>query len=216
MLIGLQMIPAPGWHGYWSNPGESGLAPNVRWSAPQGIHFGPLEHPAPTIMQVMGLTSYVHVGPHLLLVKIRLDAGVPLGTDLPISAEVNLAACSDRLCVPERERLSLHLKAGSGGSSPDAAKLKEALANAPRPVAGGTFEVHGGSIILLAPQSVHLDPLKARFFPDENGYWNAGVARIVSRNPLRIAGPKKGGLPKTISGVLSDGRAAYQITFRGA
>ncbi|HVI05634.1 MAG TPA: protein-disulfide reductase DsbD domain-containing protein, partial [Sphingomicrobium sp.] len=55
MLIGLSMIPKPGWHGYWSNPGESGLAPVVRWSAPSGVHFGPLRHPAPTVMQVMGL-----------------------------------------------------------------------------------------------------------------------------------------------------------------
>lgn len=214
MLLGFRMIPEPGWHGYWSNPGESGLAPVVGWSAPHGVHFGPLKHPAPTIMQVMGLTSYVHIGPHMLLAKIRVDPSVPVGTDLPITAEVNFAACSDRLCVPEKARLSLHLRAGSGEPSPDAAALKEALGNEPRPVTGGRFAAHRGTIILTVPPSVHLNPRKARFFPDENGYWSAGAGRVISGSPLRIVGPKKDGYPKSMSGVLSDGSAAYQIVFR--
>ena len=63
VLIGVQMIPQPGWHGYWSNPGESGLAPTVQWKVPSGIHLGPLRHPAPTMMQVMGLTSILETDP---------------------------------------------------------------------------------------------------------------------------------------------------------
>ncbi|HJP68820.1 MAG TPA: protein-disulfide reductase DsbD domain-containing protein, partial [Sphingomicrobium sp.] len=46
IFLGLQMTPQPGWHGYWSNPGEAGLAPAVKWTAPSGVHFGPLQHPA--------------------------------------------------------------------------------------------------------------------------------------------------------------------------
>ncbi|HVI05249.1 MAG TPA: hypothetical protein VM711_04040, partial [Sphingomicrobium sp.] len=105
-------------------------------------------------------------------------------------------------------------KAGSGEASPAADALKRARAGEPKPLAGGNFEVDRGTIILVAPRSAHLNPQRARFFPDENGYWNAVRARVVSRKPLRIAGRKEGRIPKQIKGVLSDGSAAYHLTFR--
>lgn len=37
----------PGWHLYWKNPGDSGLAPEVVWELPEGWEAGPLEHPVP-------------------------------------------------------------------------------------------------------------------------------------------------------------------------
>lgn len=101
VLIGLQMTPRPGWHGYWSNPGDSGLAPVVKWTAPRGVRFGPLQYPAPTLMRVMGLTSYVESGPHMLVARMTVDRKLRIGTALPITADVRLAACSDKLCVPE-------------------------------------------------------------------------------------------------------------------
>lgn len=216
MLVGFQMVPRPGWHGYWSNPGESGLAPVVRWSAPAGVHFGQLQHPAPTLMQVSGMTSYVHAGPHTLVARVRLDRSLRVGQSLPITADLAWAACSDKLCVPEKARLTLLLKVGAGEPSPDAALLERAVAAEPKSLSPGTFSIVGARIILRVPPSARLDPQRVRFFPDENGYWNPAGARVISRKPMRIASPLTGKPGGRISGVLSDGSSAYRLNFERA
>lgn len=213
ILVGLEMTPRPGWHGYWSNPGESGLAPVVKWTAPSGLRFGPLEHPAPTLLRVLGMTSYVHAGPHILLARMTLDRNLRAGTVLPITADATWAACSDKLCVPEKARLSLRLKVGNGAPSPQAAQLKAALAREPWPLKPGSFSARGGRIVLRLPASAHLQPGRAHFFPDRNGYWDPIEARAISGKPLTLVSPARGKVPKLITGVVSDGSSAYRLSF---
>lgn len=216
ILVGLRMTPRSGWHGYWSNPGESGLAPTVRWSAPRGVRFGALEHPAPTLLRVMGMSSYVHAGPHVLITRMTVDPNLPRGTALPITADISWAACSDRLCVPEKARLSLRLKVGNGSPSGQAALLRAALARAPKRLAGGSFRAAGNRIVLTLPASARLQPSQTRFFPDENGYWHPLKTRVVSAKPITIVGLNNGSRPIRVSGVASDGSAAYRLNLKMA
>lgn len=213
IVVGLEMVPKPGWHGYWSNPGESGLAPVVKWTAPRGVHFGPLEHPAPTLLTVMGITSYVHAGPHVLVARMSSDRTLPTGTVLPVIADVTWAACSDKLCVPEKARLSLRFTVGNGSPSADAGTLRNALARIPRRLRAGSFTAAGGRIVLRLPSSGRLEPARTRFFPDANGYWDAIKARPVSGRPLMLVSPARGKPPKVITGVVSDGSSAYRVSF---
>lgn len=213
ILLGFQMDPRPGWHGYWSNPGESGLAPGVKWSAPAGVRFGPLQHPAPTLLRSMGMTSYVHSGPHMLLARMKVDPKLRAGTVLPIAADLSWAACSEKLCVPQKARLTIRLTVGNGASGPQAVLIRRALARIPKRAAAGTFTTRGGELVLRLPASVHLQGTRARFFPDENGYWNAAHSRLLSARPLTLAGRLSGKPPTRISGVVSDGKSAYRILF---
>ncbi len=213
VLVGFEMVPKHGWHGYWSNPGESGLAPVVKWTAPRGVHFGPLEHPAPTLMSVMGITSYVHAGPHVLLVRMRVDRNLAKGTVLPVIADVAWAACSDKLCVPEKARLSLRMSVGDGSTSAQAEALRRALAHMPQHVKPGSFSARDRQIILRLPQPARLRPKLTRFFPDKNGYWDPLKARVVAGSPLTLVSPTGSEIPKVITGVVSDGSSAYRLGF---
>lgn len=213
VLIGLQMTPKTGWHGYWSNPGESGLAPVVKWTAPRGVHFGPLQHPAPTLMRVMGLTSYVHAGPHVLLTRMSVDRTLRAGTALPVVADVTWAACSDRLCVPQKARLSLRLKVGNGSPSSEAPLIRRAQARLPKPARAAVFTVRADQVTLKLPASLRLQPGRTRFFPDENGYWDSSKSRVTATRPLTIVSRSNGKVPRRISGVVSDGSSAYRISF---
>lgn len=214
ILVGIQMAPKPGWHGYWSNPGESGLAPVVEWTAPHGILFGQLQHSAPTLMRVMGLTSYVHVGPHMLLARMSVDRDLPVGTVLPIAANVRWAACSDRLCVPQNARLTLRLKVGDGSPSPAATVLRHALAKEPKPLSGGAFSIGGGRVLLVLPASARLRASSARFFPDENGYWDPIKTRVVGDRPLKMTSTATGKVPNWVTGVATDGASAYRVKLK--
>lgn len=216
ILVGLQMNPEPGWHGYWSNPGESGLAPVVKWTAPRGVHLGPLQHPAPTLLRTMGLVSFVHSGPHLLLARLMVDRGLRVGTVLPLTADVAWAACSDRLCVPQKARLALTLKVGNGSLSPFAAKLRQARVSEPKLVAGGSFQVRRGQIVLALPPLVRLRSNAATFFPDQNGYWDATEAHVIRGHSIEIAGPVVGKAPLWVTGVVSDGISAYRLRLKAA
>lgn len=214
MLVGLKMTPQPGWHGYWSNAGDSGLPPTVRWSAPKGVDIGPLQHPAPTLLQVSGLTSYVHASAHFLIARIAIDRAVPLGTPLPISANMNFAVCSDRLCVPQRASLTVSMVAGDAKSSADAPALRRALARQPKALAPGLFDVAKGQLTLQLPTAARLDAFRTRFFPDENGFFDASKARTLSTEPTRITSPALSDPPKEITGVVTDGSAAFRVVFR--
>src|SRR5471032_2576062 len=37
----------PGWHTYWRNPGDSGLATSIAWTLPKGVTAGVPSWPAP-------------------------------------------------------------------------------------------------------------------------------------------------------------------------
>lgn len=214
MVVGFKMTPRPGWHGYWSNPGESGLAPTVMWTAPPGLSFGPLLHPAPTLLQSMGISSFVHSGPHVLVSRVTIGKQIQAGNILPVQASLSWAACSETQCVPQHATLSLQLIAGDGTSSADARVLARSIDNLPRHAPSGRYSVTGGKLVLTPPQGLRLRPTSVRFFPDANGYVDAARVALVDRSHLAIAAPLMGKLPDKVSGVLSDGSTAYQLSFQ--
>ncbi|HJP67300.1 MAG TPA: hypothetical protein VJ846_00235, partial [Sphingomicrobium sp.] len=162
---------------------------------------------------VQGITSFVHVGPHILISRMTLDRDLEPGTTLPITAQVSWAACSDKLCVPERATLILQMTVGMGAPSADAVTIRSAAAAEPKAVGLGTFQVKDGKLILQPPPRAELDAPHAHFFPDENGFFDAAEARVLSALPLRIEAPTNDHVPARFSGVVSDGSAAFQVSF---
>src|SRR3546814_8068418 len=77
--IAVRMVPRPGWHGYWINPGDSGLSVEAKWTAPDGVTVGELRHPAPALLELVGLASYVHKGAFTLLTDLKLDGDIAPG-----------------------------------------------------------------------------------------------------------------------------------------
>ena len=44
--VGVRLIMDPGWHTYWKNPGDAGLATTVAWKLPKGFSAGKLGWPS--------------------------------------------------------------------------------------------------------------------------------------------------------------------------
>src|SRR6185436_1732327 len=55
--LAIRMIPAPGWHGYWLNPGDAGLPMDVKWELPKGFAAGPLRYPVPGRLEIADLIT---------------------------------------------------------------------------------------------------------------------------------------------------------------
>jgi DsbC/DsbD-like thiol-disulfide interchange protein len=213
-LVGFRFTPKPGWHGYWSNPGDSGIAPTVRWTAPEGVSFGPLLHPAPTLISAGGIDSFVHEGPHVLLSRMTVGRSVAPGTPIAVKADLSWAACTATQCVPLRATFTLDLVAGDGANGRDASLLRAAAGRLPGVATGATFAVEGGRLRLQLPESLHLNARKTRFFPDEGGYFDSSAAQSSQdEGAILISAPFEREVPGSPSGVVSDGRRSYRVKF---
>lgn len=213
ILVGFRMTPKPGWHGYWSNPGDSGIAPSVAWTRPAGVRFGPLLHPAPTLISADGISSFVHEGPHVLLARMTIGRSIAAGTPIPVTAKLSWAACTASQCVPLHGSFTLDLVAGDGDETPDAAVLKGAEAKLPVKAAPGAFTRDGDAVRLRLPSPLKLDPASTRFFPEDNDAFATAAGRpSLDRGAIVLAGPAR--TPRdSISGVVTDGRRSYEIAF---
>jgi len=72
--LAIRMIPAPGWHGYWQNPGDAGLPMEVKWQLPPGFAAGPLRYPVPGRLTVADLMNYVYERDYAVLVRLKVPA----------------------------------------------------------------------------------------------------------------------------------------------
>ncbi|EMD81837.1 thiol:disulfide interchange protein [Pacificimonas flava] len=181
--IAIRMAPESGWHGYWSNPGDSGLPAEADWTLPNGVEVGALRHPAPALLELAGLASYVHKGAYTLLADLTLDDDIAPGAALPLRVDMSWLACSDTLCVPERASLALQLTAGDGSADSASASLFHA-AEAALPQAGAAqadvardgpdwrFTVTGVRDVTAS---------SARLYPAEDGWFTASSPQHIAR-----------------------------------
>ena len=216
-MLAIRFVPRPGWHGYWSNPGDSGLPPSVRWDVPTGVHIGALRHPAPQLLRVAGLTSFVHGGEHVLLAPLDVPASFHPGDALPVNGKLDFLICSDSLCVPQHATLNLNLIVGDGAvDRASQALFAAARAALPRTLSmPGAFSVAGRTIRLLVPAAARLDPARATFFPSVEGVFERAGARRLPDGSVEISGSMNNP-PASLAGVVSDGRRAVQLRFRPA
>jgi thiol:disulfide interchange protein/DsbC/DsbD-like thiol-disulfide interchange protein len=217
MPLIVRMTPQTGWHGYWSNPGDSGLPLEVAWKAPAGVTFGPLQHPAPTMLELAGIASYVHAGPASLVSNVTLPKDMPIGTKVPIEASLRWLACSETLCVPEQRTIGFTLTAGSGAADAANAHLVKTAQNAlPSLVRNARFDAAADTLTLSVPDSARrLDPARTRFFPASDSIFAAGTGQRASRTADGVVitiGQATIDDPDRIVGVVSDGRTAYSIS----
>ena len=70
VTVALEEDIAPGWHTYWSNPGEAGLPTEIKWSLPTGWKAGVIAWPYPKRLPVGPLMQYGYEGKVWLLTTI--------------------------------------------------------------------------------------------------------------------------------------------------
>jgi DsbC/DsbD-like thiol-disulfide interchange protein len=100
-------MPA-GWHTYWQNPGDAGLATAIHWLLPAGFTAGDIVWPYPQRLPVGPLMNYGYEGAVSLLTQITAPADLLPGQHVALRAETTWVACA-KLCVPEAATLELRL-----------------------------------------------------------------------------------------------------------
>jgi thiol:disulfide interchange protein DsbD len=108
--VALHLHSDPGWHTYWINPGDAGIATTIKWTLPPGFTAGPIQWPTPEKHAMGPLVTYGYAGDVYLLTTIT-----PPKSDLPqhfdLKATARWLVCQEE-CIPGKAELTLPLDSG--------------------------------------------------------------------------------------------------------
>ena len=131
--VGVRFHIDPGWHIYWTNPGDSGLPTEVKLHLPPGFTAGPVQYPVPQVLRLPGdVTNYGYEREVMLLVPVTPPATVAVGTTVPILADSMWLVCQDR-CLPGRSTTHLTLTVAAAIEPDNTAAFAAARRRLPRP-----------------------------------------------------------------------------------
>ncbi len=208
VTLAFVMNPKPTWHGYWENPGDAGIGMSFDWKLPDGVTAGKAQYQVPDTLLISGIMNYIYKGDYAVLVNLVVSEKVKPGP-LPISVKSEWLSCTDEVCVPEQDELSITLEV----VGPDAAvslnnafnDYREAL---PRQLGNpATFMVKDDLFRLSIPVPANIDVETPYFFIKEDGIVDYGAPQKVNRDgdKLIIETAARGDELQNISGVLKIG-----------
>jgi DsbC/DsbD-like thiol-disulfide interchange protein len=221
--LGLHQVLAPGWHTYWSNPGDAGAPATVTLGFPDGGSGAAIDWPAPLRIPEGNLTVFGYKGSVLLPITVTPPAALAPGEVFRIEAEATWLVC-ERICVPEEGRFELALPV-EASARPDAAiapLFAATDATLPRPLpfqASAGFRDGSGAIRFEGP-AISPDRVRDAFFfpagegvldlsrPQRAAIGEGSITLAIAPGPTRTEGPLHGVL------VLTDprgGRAAFAV-----
>ena len=196
------MKPEKGWHGYWKNPGDSGVETRAEWTLPPGAAAGPIQYPVPQRLTVAGLMNYVYEGPYAQIVELKLPAGLAPGTRVPVRVKLDWLACTEEVCVPESGTLGIDLVIGDGAPN-NRETFDGYRAAMPRPLGGeGRFAVKGDQLRLGIPLPAASDAGEAYFFPAEDGVIDYAAPQTATHNGDMLVIETKAGSDASAATVL--------------
>lgn len=223
LIVAVRLQTAPGWHTYWKNPGDSGLATRVQWQVPAGVVPAPLLWPVPQRYGTPPVVSYGHEGDVWFLAQLTLPSDLAPGATLRIGAAVQWLECQEE-CRPGRATLALTLPVRDEAPrrSPVAPLFAAARLRLPRPATGwrlsARVETNALQVSLHPPAAVRME--RAYFFPAERSTLDHAAPQTLRREAgayhLTLARDPNRAAPLTrLSGVLvtdsAGGPAAVEI-----
>ena len=205
VTLAFLMEPKPTWHGYWENPGDAGIGMSFDWTLPDGVAAGKAKFPVPDTLLISGIMNYVYKGDYAILVNLTLADTVRPGP-LPISVKSEWLSCTDEICVPEQDELSITLQVVARDAAGSLDKRFDGFRAAlPRPLGSeATFSVSNDKFRLSVPLPAGVDIDEPYFFVKEDGIVDYGAPQKFSRDGDRLIleTGARGDELDTISGIL--------------
>lgn len=177
--VAVKLIPEAGWHTYWINPGDSGLATVVNWRLPAGVSAGPIIWPTAEKFNIGPLSNYGFEGDTYLLTEITVAADYAYST-LPITAFADWLVCEE-VCIPGSAQLSIDVAVANAPAVAAAINANEftvARNNLPELADWPAyFDVQGNQVTIL------VDHPSAAAMADNSLYAFVGANELVEHQP---------------------------------
>jgi DsbC/DsbD-like thiol-disulfide interchange protein len=124
-MVGLTYTIEPGFHIYWKNPGDSGLATEVKLKLPEGFTASELMFPVPSRLQLAGdILNYAYEDKVMLMVQITPPKDLPVGKSITLAGKTTWLVCKDD-CVPGQAKISLELLVADSATPANADLFKQ-------------------------------------------------------------------------------------------
>ena len=166
---GIRLTTRPGWHTYWRNPGDSGLATTVQWRLPEGFGAGEIQWPVPERIPVGPLVNFGYENAVVLLATLTPPATLGAGT-VEIAADVDYLVC-ERVCIPGDAKLAVRVPAATDAArstaSPETERVfAEARSELPTPAPWPVRFKSDGEVLRLALDAPGLraETIRSTFF----------------------------------------------------
>ncbi len=219
-----------GWHTYWKNPGESGIATTIKWDLPPGVTAGEIQWPLPEKLPPAEVTTYGYEHEVMLLVPLTLATNLTPGP-LVLKADVSWLECMEQ-CVPGSASIEATLTIGSETkTSADAATIQSWQSKVPlaknnfslqawwEPANDDTRPLNIGNPATETDKNFKYDSVD--FFPGASDQFEVQSAtEVISAYSGELYFRKfvkkfSGDWPKEISGVLvvqqNNSRSGYEL-----
>lgn len=109
VTVGFHFRMQHGWHIYWQNPGDSGQAPSITWTLPDGFTAGDILWPTPQLIPLNSLADYGYTNEVLLMVPIQAPPNLKPGHLERLTAHVRWLVCNE-ICIPGDTSLNLRFQ----------------------------------------------------------------------------------------------------------
>jgi DsbC/DsbD-like thiol-disulfide interchange protein len=162
----IRMVVDPGWHTYWSNPGEAGMKPKVTWDLPEGWSAGEMLFPVPRHFSTGGLAGYGYEG--MVIFPVTLTPPASATGKMELKGKISWLSCNDDSCVPGSAELKLVIHEGPPADSESVDVVAKALTKIPKPADRVTLKVseNDGQLQLsLVSDRPSFDPSACEIFP---------------------------------------------------
>jgi thiol:disulfide interchange protein len=211
LWVGWRLKMDDHWHVYWKNPGDSGLAPTIRWSLPENFAAGPIQWPYPHLISIPPLTSYGYEKEVILFSLIQVPREF-VADNIQIKARADWLACKIE-CIPGRAELELVLPVAKQSSGKDSLVEKVFRDMQKKwPIKSQQIKVQayeqGGKILLdIGPSSIIKEGSQLYFYPERADVIDHAAEQVLTAGEdVRVLAIKKSSLqtkPLTsISGIL--------------
>ncbi len=188
ILIAIEQNIASEWHTYWVNPGDSGAAPQLKWSLPDGFAAGEIHWPTPHRIPYADLVNYGYEGTITMLQSLTMPATLPEGA-VTLGLEMEILVCRD-ICIPEIKTLTLTLNDPAQEPADNTAAITAAMLMMPLPMEGhGTYLQDGNDLVITITSNALPDALRERavILPLEWGILkNSGLPYLTSPDPRTL------------------------------
>lgn len=174
--VGLRLEMDDGWHTYWKNPGDAGLATSLEWDLPEGFVARDIDWPAPHFFAVGGLASYGYEGEIVLPIVIEVPEDVK-DDRVTLRVTADWLVC-EKVCEAGAAVLTLNLPIARNAANVLADPTHQGLfaqaqADQPEPLREDAVSVvtKDGRLTLVVtdtfPYIKDSNEASARFFPED-------------------------------------------------
>lgn len=220
--IGLLFTPEPGWHLYWTNPGDSGAPPKIAVAVTggDGTTLGAVAYPAPSRLVQSEIVTLGYEAPFAPSFTVTPATS---SKQVALAAKLEWLLCRSDACVPGFGTLALS-RPRTTGEARWAAGVKDQLgkfvAATPQPIGDAPWTVESVRELGDKPARLQLQlkskqpgaPAPDAFF--EDGAYVAAAAPKVESSPsgfVLLAALAGGPTPTATRFVLAGGGKAYAV-----